>query len=87
MTYPLVDREAKLALALEPIGLHQPVAVGRLAILDAACMHHSIPIKPGKSLTSGSAVTLHCSEVSRPMASLHRATDRFPASARPLLAI
>lgn len=44
--YPEVQREALLELALQAVRLHQVIAVGRLAALDSACMHHPIPVKP-----------------------------------------
>lgn len=57
-THPLVHRETQLALALEPVCLHQPVAVGHLAVLNPACMHHAVPIKPGTMRVSMTAAPL-----------------------------
>ena len=47
-TYPQVQREALLDFSLEAVRLDQAVAVGGLAALDAARVHHSIPIKPAQ---------------------------------------
>ena len=44
--YPEVQRETLLELTLQAVRLHQVIAVGCLAALDSARMHHPIPIKP-----------------------------------------